>query len=158
MYWLVGIVIFFCLAFYLYFGHYTMTLFYKCLKRDVKISYIELASMKARKLPINDFLVNAIKLKEKGIDVKIKDFELHMKSGGRIGNVVNILLNAKKSKIDLTYHQAAIMDLDDIAKHKKASNNNVKSNNDNSSSDTTETETAEKEESQPTEESKSNIG
>ena len=128
-----------------------MTLFYKCLKHDVKISYIELASMKARKLPINDFLVNAIKLKEKGIDVKIKDFELHMKSGGRIGNVVNILLNAKKSKIDLTYHQAAIMDLDDIAKHKKASNNNVKSNNDNSSSDTTET--AEKDDSQSTEES-----
>ena len=142
MYWLVGIVIFFCLAFYLYFGHYAMTLFYKCLKHDVKISYIELASMKARKLPINDFLVNAIKLKEKGIDVKIKDFELHMKSGGRIGNVVNILLNAKKSKIDLTYHQAAIMDLDDIAKHKKASNN-IKSDKGNNTSDSTQTENSE---------------
>ena len=118
MYWILGIIIFCSLVFYLYFGHYAMTLFYQCMKHDVKISYWELALMKKRGVPINDYLRTAIKLKEKDIDVKIKDLELHAKSGGRIANVVDLLLKAKRNKIELTYHQAAIMDLDEI-KHKK---------------------------------------
>ena len=118
MYWIIGIIIFCSLVFYLYFGHYAMTLFYQCMKHDVKISYWELAMMKKRGVPINDYLRTAIKLKEKDIDVKIKDLELHAKSGGRIANVVDLLLKAKRNKIELTYHQAAIMDLDEI-KHKK---------------------------------------
>ena len=118
MYWLIGIIALFALIFYLYFGHYAMGLFYQCMKHDVKISYWELACMKRRGVPINDYLRTAIKLKEKDIDVKIKDLELHAKSGGRIANVVDLLLKAKRNKIELTYHQAAIMDLDEI-KHKK---------------------------------------
>ena len=118
MYWIIGIISLFALIFYLYFGHYAMGLFYQCMKHDVKISYWELAMMKKRGVPINDYLRTAIKLKEKDIDVKIRDLELHAKSGGRIANVVDLLLKAKRNKIELTYHQAAIMDLDEI-KHKK---------------------------------------
>ena len=121
MYWIIGTISLFALIFYLYFGHYAMGLFYQCMKHDVKISYWELAMMKRRGVPINDYLRTAIKLKEKDIDVKIKDLELHAKSGGRIGNVVDLLLKAKRNKIELTYHQAAIMDLDEI-KHKKPDN------------------------------------
>ncbi len=121
MYWLIGIITLCILIFYFYFGNHAMYLFYTCMKLDVRFSYFELAMMKHRGVPVNDLLMNAIKLKEKGIDVKMKDLELHLKSGGRLHNVVNILLNAKKSKIDLTYHQAAMMDLDEITKQKKAS-------------------------------------
>ena len=120
MYWLIGIVTLFILIFYFYFGHSAMILFYQCLKHDVRVNYWELAVMKKNGVPINDFLKFAIKLKEKDIDVKMKDLELHRKSGGRVSNVVDILLKAKRNKVDLTYHQASIMDLDDIAKHKKA--------------------------------------
>ncbi len=123
MYWIIGTISLFALIFYLYFGHYAMGLFYQCMKHDVKISYWELAMMKRRGVPINDYLRTAIKLKEKDIDVKIKDLELHAKSGGRIANVVDLLLKAKRNKIELTYHQAAIMDLDEI-KHKKPENKN----------------------------------
>ena len=123
MYWIIGTISLFALIFYLYFGHYAMGLFYQCMKHDVKISYWELAMMKRRGVPINDYLRVAIKLKEKDIDVKIKDLELHAKSGGRIANVVDLLLKAKRNKIELTYHQAAIMDLDEI-KHKKPENKN----------------------------------
>lgn len=123
MYWIIGTISLFALIFYLYFGHYAMGLFYQCMKHDVKISYWELAMMKWRGVPINDYLRTAIKLKEKDIDVKIKDLELHAKSGGRIANVVDLLLKAKRNKIELTYHQAAIMDLDEI-KHKKPEDKN----------------------------------
>jgi uncharacterized protein YqfA (UPF0365 family) len=123
MYWIIGTISLFALIFYLYFGHYAMGLFYQCMKHDVKISYWELAMMKRRGVPINDYLRTAIKLKEKDIDVKIKDLELHAKSGGRIANVVDLLLKAKRNKIELTYHQAAIMDLDEI-KHKKPEDKN----------------------------------
>ena len=118
MYWIIGSISLFALIFYLYFGHYAMGLFYQCMKHDVKISYLELALMKSRGVPINDYLRAAIKLKEKDIDVKIRDLELHAKSGGKIANVVDLLLKAKKNKIELTYHQAALMDLSEI-KHKK---------------------------------------
>ncbi len=124
MYCLIGIITLFALIFYFYFGHSAMILFYQCMKHDVRISYWELALMKKRGVPINDYLRTAIRLKEKDIDVKIKDLELHAKSGGRIANVVDLLLKAKRNKIELTYHQAAIMDLDDI-KHKKAEDKTV---------------------------------
>ena len=93
------------------------------MKLDVRISYWELAGMKRRGIIINDLLRSAIRLKEKGIDVKLKDFELHMKSGGNIANVVTLLLNAKSKKISLSYHEAAIMDLEEIAKKRKAEAN-----------------------------------
>ena len=137
MYWILGIIIFCSLVFYLYFGHYAMTLFYQCMKHDVKISYWELALMKKRGVPINDYLRTAIKLKEKDIDVKIKDLELHAKSGGRIANVVDLLLKAKRNKIELTYHQAAIMDLDEI-KHKKPEEKEKTSEESNSPQNDTE--------------------
>lgn len=141
MYWLIGIVALFIMIFYFYFGNYAMTLFYQCMKHDVRISYWELAMMKHRGVPINDLLKNAIRLKENGIDVKIKDLELHMKSGGRIANVVSILLNAKKSKIDMTYHQAAIMDMDEINKKKKAEEAAIKNNPNNNQTEETNNQT-----------------
>ena len=141
MYWLIGIIALFALAFYLYFGHYAMSLFYQCMKHDVRISYWELALMKKRGVPINDYLRTAIKLKEKGIDVKIKDLELHAKSGGRIANVVELLLKAKRNKIELTYHQAAIMDLEEVAKHRKSSDNNQTENTSEENSDTIQNQT-----------------
>ena len=141
MYWLIGIIALFALAFYLYFGHYAMSLFYQCMKHDVRISYWELALMKKRGVPINDYLRTAIKLKEKGIDVKIKDLEPHAKSGGRIANVVELLLKAKRNKIELTYHQAAIMDLEEVAKHRKSSDNNQTENTSEENSDTIQNQT-----------------
>ena len=141
MYWLIGIIALFALTFYLYFGHYAMSLFYQCMKHDVRISYWELALMKKRGVPINDYLRTAIKLKEKGINVKIKDLELHAKSGGRIANVVELLLKAKRNKIELTYHQAAIMDLEDVAKHRKSSDNNQTENTSSENSDTEQNQT-----------------
>ena len=140
MYWIIGIIIFCSLVFYLYFGHYAMGLFYQCMKHDVKISYWELAMMKRRGVPINDYLKTAIKLKEKDIDVKIKDLELHAKSGGRIANVVDLLLKAKKNKIELTYHQAAIMDLDEI-KHKKPEDKEKSTEKSSEESDSTQNDT-----------------
>ena len=140
MYWLIGIIALFALTFYLYFGHYAMGLFYQCMKHDVKISYWELAMMKRRGVPINDYLRTAIKLKEKDIDVKIKDLELHAKSGGRIANVVDLLLKAKKNKIELTYHQAAIMDLDEI-KHKKPEDKEKSPEESSKESDSTQNDT-----------------
>lgn len=140
MYWIIGIIIFCSLVFYLYFGHYAMGLFYQCMKHDVKISYWELAMMKRRGVPINDYLKTAIKLKEKDIDVKIKDLELHAKSGGRIANVVDLLLKAKKNKIELTYHQAAIMDLDEI-KHKKPEDKEKSTEKSSEESDSTQKDT-----------------
>lgn len=112
MYYLVGSVALAILIFYLYFGHQTVVLFWKGLKLDVKMNYWELAKMKKNGVNIPLLLNNAIKLKENGIDVNIVDLENHQKSGGSINTLVNLLLNAKKNKIELSYTKAALMSLD----------------------------------------------
>lgn len=90
-------------------------MFWKCLKLDVKLNYFELAGMKRKKVDINKLLKFAIKLKEQGnYDVRIKDLMQHEQSGGDIANVTNLLLTARKKKTELTYSQAAIMDMDEI--------------------------------------------
>ena len=127
-----------------------MGLFYQCMKHDVKINYLELALMKGRGVPINDYLRAAIKLKEKDIDVKIRDLELHAKSGGKIANVVDLLLKAKKNKIELTYHQAALMDLSEI-KHKKPESKDKTSDKASLESEATDSQQPESEQTNPNE-------
>ena len=62
----------------------------------------------------------ALKLKEQGgYDVKIKDMMQHECSGGDLSNVVSLLLSAKKKKTELTYSQAAIIDLEEVNKRKQ---------------------------------------
>lgn len=120
MWYLVGAIVLFCLCFYYFFGHTAVMMFWKCLKLDVKLNYFELAGMKRKKVDINKLLKFAIKLKEQGnYDVRIKDLMQHEQSGGDIANVTNLLLTARKKKTELTYSQAAIMDMEEINKKKK---------------------------------------
>lgn len=121
MWYLVGAIVLFCLCFYYFFGHTAVMMFWKCLKLDVKLNYFELAGMKRKKVDINKLLKFAIKLKEQGnYDVRIKDLMQHEQSGGDIANVTNLLLTARKKKTELTYSQAAIMDMDEINAKLKA--------------------------------------
>lgn len=120
MWYLVGAIVLFCTCFYYFFGHTAVMMFWKCLKLDVKLNYFELAGMKRKKVDINKLLKFAIKLKEQGdYDVKIKDLMQHEQSGGDIANVTNLLLTARKKKTELTYSQAAIMDMEEINQKKK---------------------------------------
>ncbi len=120
MWYLVGAIVLFCVCFYYFFGHTAVMMFWKCLKLDVKLNYFELAGMKRKKVDINKLLKFAIKLKEQGdYDVKIKDLMQHEQSGGDIANVTNLLLTARKKKTELTYSQAAIMDMEEINQKKK---------------------------------------
>lgn len=121
MWYLVGAIVLFCLCFYYFFGHTAVMMFWKCLKLDVKLNYFELAGMKRKKVDINKLLKFAIKLKEQGnYDVRLKDLMQHEQSGGDIANVTNLLLTARKKKTELTYSQAAIMDMDEINAKLKA--------------------------------------
>lgn len=120
MWYIIGAIALFCICFYFYFGHSAMILFWRCMKHDVKISFVELAKMKKDKVNIDKLLKIALKLKEQGgYDVKIKDMMQHECSGGDLSNVVSLLLSAKKKKTELTYSQAAIIDLEEVNKRKQ---------------------------------------
>lgn len=122
MWYLIGLIALFCVSFYFFFGHAAVMMFWRCLRLDVKISYIELAKLKRQNVNIDELLRYAIKLKEQGgYDVRIKDLKSHKDSGGDLTNVTSILINARKKKIDISYTQAAMMDLEEINKKKKAS-------------------------------------
>ena len=99
MWYIIGAIALFCICFYFYFGHSAMILFWKCMKHDVKISFVELAKMKKDKVNIDKLLKIALKLKEQGgYDVKIKDMMQHECSGGDLSNVVSLLLSATCTK------------------------------------------------------------
>lgn len=77
----------------------------------VRISLLQLAFMRIRKVPpgiIVKAMITAIKA---GIDVKRDDLEAHYLAGGRVLPVINALISADKANIDLDFKTATAIDL-----------------------------------------------
>lgn len=77
----------------------------------VAISMAALVAMRFRKVRPS-LIVNAlIKSHQAGIIIKSQDLESHYLSGGDVNQVVDALIAAERANIDLTFEQAAAMNL-----------------------------------------------
>lgn len=77
----------------------------------VSISMAALVAMRFRKVKPN-LIVNAlIKSHQAGIMIKPQDLESHYLSGGDVNQAVDALIAAERANIDLTFEQAAAMNL-----------------------------------------------
>jgi len=77
----------------------------------VRVSLIDLITMRIRKVPPN-LIVNAlITARKAGLDVNIKDLETHYLAGGNVPTVIQALISADKANISLTFKQATAIDL-----------------------------------------------
>ncbi len=104
---LVGIVLFFLIFFYfLPFG-----LWIQAQLSGARISLIQLALMRIRRVPANLITKALITATKAGINVKDRDLEAHYLAGGRVLQVVNALVSADKANIELTFNSAAAIDL-----------------------------------------------
>ncbi|MFC2123294.1 flotillin-like protein FloA [Bacteroidota bacterium] len=77
----------------------------------VRVSLIDLITMRIRKVPPN-LIVNAlITARKAGLDVNVKDLETHYLAGGNVPTVIKALISADKANLDLTFKQATAIDL-----------------------------------------------
>jgi uncharacterized protein YqfA (UPF0365 family) len=77
----------------------------------VRISLLQLALMRIRKVPpatIANAMINAAKA---GLNLTRDDLEAHYLAGGRVQSVVNALISADKANIPLTFKLATAIDL-----------------------------------------------
>ena len=77
----------------------------------VKVRLIDLILMRIRRVPpslIVDSLITATKA---GLNIKCSDLETHYLAGGNVQNVIKALISADKANIQLTFNNAAAIDL-----------------------------------------------
>jgi len=70
----------------------------------------KLISMKYRKLDVKHIVETYIASRKAGLDVSIIDYETHLEAGGNIERLMNAMLLAKQSKINLDLQTAKTLD------------------------------------------------
>ena len=102
-----GIVLFFIILYYV-----PIVLWISALVSGVRISLIQLALMRIRKVPPTNIVRAMIEAHKAGLkDVKRDELEAHFLAGGHIEKVVHALVSASKANIDLTFKMATAIDL-----------------------------------------------
>ncbi len=95
----------------LFFYFVPLGLWFQAKLSGIRISLIELIFMRFRKVPPGLIINALITLVKEEIYVDKNLLEAHYLSGGNVLHVVNILIEAKASGIDLSFKEAAILDL-----------------------------------------------
>ena len=105
----IGIPILLCTIFYFKFGRVLL----KARASGVPVKFIELISLELRKIPLDVIIDARIKAANNGINISIDDLSTHHLAGGDVHMVMQGLLKAKEKNIDLSFHQACALDLQD---------------------------------------------
>ena len=77
----------------------------------VPVSMGSLVAMRFRRINPSRIIYALIKSHQAGIQIKSSDLESHLLSGGDVNQVVDALIAAERANIDLTFQQAAAMNL-----------------------------------------------
>lgn len=75
------------------------------------VSFGNLIGMRLRRVPPNVIVDARIRLVKAGLSLTTDDLEAHFLAGGDVINVVNALIAADKANIELSFKQAAAIDL-----------------------------------------------
>ena len=77
----------------------------------LKISMASLVAMRFRRVSPSKIVYAMIKSHQAGIPIPTNDLESHFLAGGNINQVVDALIAAERANIDLSFEQAAAIDL-----------------------------------------------
>ncbi|MBU1109598.1 MAG: flotillin-like FloA family protein [Candidatus Riflebacteria bacterium] len=97
-------------------GLYAISLFpfmtyLNCISANVPISAVQLIAMQLRAVPTNLIVESYVRVRKAGVPLALDRLEVHYLSGGNMQKVVQALISAKNSKIDLDFERAAAIDL-----------------------------------------------
>ena len=88
-----------------------INLWVRALFAEAPVSIRNLIAMKLRRVPQTQVVLTYISALKAGIDVSTGDLEGHYLAGGSMQNVVRALIAADKACIELSFQQAAAIDL-----------------------------------------------
>ena len=86
-------------------------LWIEAISAGVRIGITYLIGMRLRKVPPTAVVRPLIWATKAGLSIRIADLEAHYLAGGRVDRVVTALISADKANIDLSFNQAAAIDL-----------------------------------------------
>lgn len=78
---------------------------------NVRVSLIQLVTMRIRKVPPSLIVQSLITATKAGLALTADDLETHYLAGGRVTSVIKALISADKANIQLSFKQAAAIDL-----------------------------------------------
>ncbi|PWJ43910.1 flotillin-like protein FloA [Sediminitomix flava] len=78
---------------------------------NVKVGLLQLVFMRIRKVPPKVIVNSLITATKAGLAVTTTDLETHYLAGGHVPSVIKALISADKANIDLSFKQAAAIDL-----------------------------------------------
>jgi uncharacterized protein YqfA (UPF0365 family) len=78
---------------------------------NVKVGLIQLVTMRIRKVPPSLIVQSLITSTKAGLNLTADDLETHYLAGGRVTSVIKALISADKANIQLSFKQAAAIDL-----------------------------------------------
>lgn len=82
-----------------------------CVSATVPCSPVQLIAMQLRNVPTDFIIEYYVKVRKAGIPVGLDRLEVHVLSGGNLANVIDALISASRSNIDLDFEKAAAIDL-----------------------------------------------
>ena len=77
------------------------------------VTFMELIALKLRAIPVRKIVDTRITLVKSGFNVSVDDLSTQYLAGGDVIMVMQGLLKAKEKNIDLSFHQACALDLQD---------------------------------------------
>ncbi|MFQ9401697.1 MAG: flotillin-like protein FloA [Dialister sp.] len=86
-------------------------LWISALAAGVQISLFNLVGMRIRRVEPRMIVLPLIKGTKAGLGINVNQLEAHYLAGGNVDNVVDALIAAHRAQIDLTFEQAAAIDL-----------------------------------------------
>lgn len=109
---LIGLVLLVCAGIFFYLvSLFPFSIYIKCMSAQVPCGMFQLVAMQLRKVPTTMIIENYIKARKAGIDVTLDKLEVHFLSGGNLSNIINALISASRSNIQLGFAKAAAIDL-----------------------------------------------
>ena len=109
---LLGIIVFLVILFLsLFFFFIPVGLWISAISAGVKVSIFSLVGMRLRRVRPAKVINPLIKGTKAGLILSQSQLESHLLSGGRVDNVVDALIAAHRAKMELSFEQAAAIDL-----------------------------------------------
>src|SRR4028118_736453 len=99
------------IAFFVFLYFVPVNLWITAIFSGVKVGLFELVFMRIRKVPPSLIVQSLITSTKAGLSITTADLETHYLAGGHVPSVIKALISADKANINLSFKQAAAIDL-----------------------------------------------
>lgn len=105
------IIFFFIVGFFIFLYFVPVNLWITAVFSGVRVGLFELVFMRIRKVPPRIIIESLITATKAGLKMTPADLETHYLAGGHVPSVIKALISAHMANIDLSFQQAAAIDL-----------------------------------------------